>query len=143
MAARRSDHAVAANRALKEMGPTVLMSHSQASPLSFFGPFWVTAECGRPCNKQSQGFAADNHRPHSRYAICFLVHPRKVKILTDSGGITEKATVLYLTLQDNNKRHYSIAMDTNELIRTNSAAIPPVLQRLIAVQTKSGGLLLM
>ncbi|MEI6605319.1 MAG: UDP-N-acetylglucosamine 2-epimerase (non-hydrolyzing) [Verrucomicrobiota bacterium] len=62
-------------------------------------------------------------------------------VITDSGGITEETTVLgvpCLTLRDNTERPETVTMGTNELVGTDPAAIPPVLQRLFAGQWKRG-----
>jgi UDP-N-acetylglucosamine 2-epimerase (non-hydrolysing) len=78
--------------------------------------------------------------PLSYLEFNYLVE-RAFAVITDSGGITEETTVLdvpCLTLRDNTERPETITMGTNELVGTDPAAIPPVLQRLFAGQWKSG-----
>jgi UDP-N-acetylglucosamine 2-epimerase (non-hydrolysing) len=62
-------------------------------------------------------------------------------VITDSGGITEEATVLgipCMTLRDSTERPETVTMGTNELLGTDPAAIGPALDRLFAGQWKSG-----
>lgn len=62
-------------------------------------------------------------------------------VITDSGGITEEATVLKipcLTLRDNTERPETIEMGTNELIGTNPKNIAPALQKLFRGNWKKG-----
>lgn len=78
--------------------------------------------------------------PLSYLEFNYLVE-RAFAVITDSGGITEETTVLNvpcLTLRDNTERPETITMGTNELVGTDPAKIPPVLQRLFAGQWKSG-----
>ncbi len=63
-------------------------------------------------------------------------------VITDSGGITEEATVMgvpCLTLRDSTERPETVEIGTNELIGTDPAALAPVLDRLFAGQWKKGG----
>jgi len=72
----------------------------------------------------------------------YLVRDAKA-VITDSGGITEEATVLgvpCLTLRDNTERPETVEIGTNELIGTDSAALRPALDRLFAGQWKRGGI---
>jgi UDP-N-acetylglucosamine 2-epimerase (non-hydrolysing) len=64
-------------------------------------------------------------------------------VITDSGGITEEATVLgipCLTLRDNTERPETVTAGTNELIGTDPAAIGPALARLFRGEWKRGGI---
>ncbi|MGE5466098.1 MAG: non-hydrolyzing UDP-N-acetylglucosamine 2-epimerase [Ignavibacteria bacterium] len=64
-------------------------------------------------------------------------------VLTDSGGITEEATVMgipCLTLRDTTERPETVTLGTNELIGTNPDAIKPALDKLFAGQWKKGGI---
>jgi len=62
-------------------------------------------------------------------------------VITDSGGITEEATVMQvpcLTLRDTTERPETITLGTNELIGTDPAKLGPALDRLFAGQWKQG-----
>lgn len=72
----------------------------------------------------------------------YLVQHAKA-VITDSGGITEETTVLdvpCLTLRDTTERPETVTMGTNELLGTDTAALPPVLERLFAGQWKRGSI---
>ena len=72
----------------------------------------------------------------------YLVRHAKA-VITDSGGITEEATVLgvpCLTLRDTTERPETISVGTNELIGTDPAGLKPALDRLFAGQWKRGGI---
>lgn len=63
-------------------------------------------------------------------------------VITDSGGITEEATVLgvpCMTLRDTTERPETVTMGTNELVGTDPAVIPAWLARLFAGEWKKGG----
>ena len=54
-------------------------------------------------------------------------------VITDSGGITEEATVMgvpCMTLRDNTERPETISQGTNELIGTNPKKLIPALKTL-------------
>jgi UDP-N-acetylglucosamine 2-epimerase (non-hydrolysing) len=72
----------------------------------------------------------------------FLVkHSRAV--ITDSGGITEEATVMgvaCMTLRNNTERPETVSIGTNELLGTNSDAIGPAFDRVFAGGWKRGGI---
>lgn len=62
-------------------------------------------------------------------------------VITDSGGITEEATVLdvpCLTLRANTERPETVELGTNELLGTDPAAIAPAMARVRAGQWKRG-----
>jgi UDP-N-acetylglucosamine 2-epimerase (non-hydrolysing) len=72
----------------------------------------------------------------------YLVKHAKA-VITDSGGITEEATVLgvpCLTLRKTTERPETIAVGTNELIGTDPAKLKPALDRLFAGEWKEGGI---
>lgn len=63
-------------------------------------------------------------------------------VITDSGGITEEATVMgvpCMTLRDTTERPETVAVGTNELLGTDPASIGPALDRLFAGLWKRGG----
>lgn len=62
-------------------------------------------------------------------------------VITDSGGITEEATVLgvpCMTLRDSTERPETVTEGTNELLGTDPAAIHPAIERLRDGHWKSG-----
>ena len=62
-------------------------------------------------------------------------------VITDSGGITEEATVLdvpCMTLRDSTERPETVTIGTNELVGTNSKDLAPYLKRLSQGQWKKG-----
>lgn len=64
-------------------------------------------------------------------------------VITDSGGITEEATVMgipCMTLRDSTERPETVAVGTNELLGSDPAAIGPALDRLFAGAWKRGGI---
>ena len=66
-----------------------------------------------------------------------------VGVITDSGGITEEATVLgipCLTLRDSTERPETIAIGTNELVGTNPDKLGPYLDRLFRGGWKQGAI---
>jgi UDP-N-acetylglucosamine 2-epimerase (non-hydrolysing) len=72
----------------------------------------------------------------------YLVRHAKA-VITDSGGITEEATVMgvpCLTLRDTTERPETITVGTNELIGTDPANLKPALDRLFAGKWKQGGI---
>ena len=72
----------------------------------------------------------------------YLVKHAKA-VITDSGGITEEATVMgvpCLTLRDTTERPETITVGTNELIGTDPAALAPALARLFEGNWKEGGI---
>jgi UDP-N-acetylglucosamine 2-epimerase (non-hydrolysing) len=72
----------------------------------------------------------------------YLVKNAKA-VITDSGGITEEATVLgvpCMTLRDNTERPETITIGTNELLGTNPKALAPSMKKLFDGKWKKGGL---
>jgi UDP-N-acetylglucosamine 2-epimerase (non-hydrolysing) len=64
-------------------------------------------------------------------------------VITDSGGITEEATVLgipCLTLRDSTERPETVTVGTNELIGTDPGAVPPAMRRVLAGEWKKGAI---
>ena len=62
-------------------------------------------------------------------------------VITDSGGITEEATVLdipCMTLRDSTERPETVTIGTNELVGTNPQDLAPYLQRLAKGDWKKG-----
>jgi UDP-N-acetylglucosamine 2-epimerase (non-hydrolysing) len=62
-------------------------------------------------------------------------------VITDSGGITEEATVLdvpCMTLRDSTERPETVTIGTNELVGTNPQDLAPYLKRLSEGQWKKG-----
>lgn len=72
----------------------------------------------------------------------YLVKHAKA-VITDSGGITEEATVMgvpCLTLRDTTERPETVTVGTNELIGTDPTKIKPALDRLFDGHWKKGGI---
>lgn len=70
----------------------------------------------------------------------YLVERAKA-VITDSGGITEEASVMNvpcMTLRNNTERPETITMGTNELLGTDPDAIQPALDKLFAGTWKTG-----
>lgn len=92
-----------------------------------------------------EGLNVSPHRLHmieplSYLEFNYLVQNSKA-VITDSGGITEEASIMSvpcLTLRDNTERPETITLGTNELVGTNPQNIRPYLQKLFAGNWKSG-----
>ena len=72
----------------------------------------------------------------------YLVRHAKAAI-TDSGGITEEATVMgvpCMTLRSTTERPETVTIGTNELLGTDASAIGPSFERLFAGAWKKGGI---
>ena len=72
----------------------------------------------------------------------YLVKHAKA-VITDSGGITEEATVMKvpcMTLRDSTERPETVDIGTNELIGTDPVNLAPALDRLFAGKWKEGGI---
>lgn len=64
-------------------------------------------------------------------------------VITDSGGITEEATVLgvpCMTLRDNTERPETITVGTNELLGVNPKAVKPAMEKLFQGDWKKGSI---
>ena len=64
-------------------------------------------------------------------------------VITDSGGITEEATVMgvpCMTLRDTTERPETVSVGTNEILGTNPGAIGPAFDRVLSGQWKRGGI---
>ena len=78
--------------------------------------------------------------PLSYLEFNYLVERAKA-VITDSGGITEEASILRvpcLTLRDNTERPETITLGTNELIGTNPKNLKPYLDKLFSGDWKKG-----
>jgi UDP-N-acetylglucosamine 2-epimerase (non-hydrolysing) len=72
----------------------------------------------------------------------YLVRHAKA-VITDSGGITEEATVMgvpCMTLRDTTERPETVTIGTNEVLGTDPARIGEALERLFAGKWKRGGI---
>jgi UDP-N-acetylglucosamine 2-epimerase (non-hydrolysing) len=72
----------------------------------------------------------------------YLVRHAKA-VITDSGGITEEATVMKvpcMTLRNSTERPETISLGTNELIGTDPNKLFPALERLFAGEWKKGSI---
>lgn len=81
-------------------------------------------------------------QPQPYLEFNYLVRNAKA-VITDSGGVTEEATVLgipCLTLRDTTERPETVSIGTNELIGNNPSALKPKLDSLFAGQWKSGNI---
>jgi len=79
--------------------------------------------------------------PLSYLEFNYLVEKAKA-VVTDSGGITEEASIMNvpcMTLRDNTERPETITLGTNELLGTDPKAIAPAMERLFAGNWKQGG----
>lgn len=62
-------------------------------------------------------------------------------VITDSGGITEEATVLHvpcMTMRDSTERPETVTMGTNELIGTDPTKLVPYLEKIMKGTWKTG-----
>ena len=78
--------------------------------------------------------------PLSYLEFNYLVEKAKA-VITDSGGITEEASIMRvpcLTLRDNTERPETITLGTNELVGTNPENLKPYLDMLFAGKWKKG-----
>ncbi|MEX0383134.1 UDP-N-acetylglucosamine 2-epimerase (non-hydrolyzing) [Spiribacter sp. 1M153] len=85
---------------------------------------------------------ANLHRVDPQPYLEFIHLIRHAKaVITDSGGITEEATVLgvpCMTLRDTTERPETVAQGTNALLGTDTAAVAPALDRLFAGKWQTG-----
>ena len=78
--------------------------------------------------------------PQPYLQFLFLVKNARA-VVTDSGGLTEEATVLgvpCMTLRDSTERPETVAVGTNELLGTSPEAITPALNKLFSGKWKKG-----
>lgn len=78
--------------------------------------------------------------PLSYLEFNYLVERAKA-VITDSGGITEEASIMNvpcMTLRDNTERPETISLGTNELLGTDPKAIKPAMERLFQGNWKQG-----
>jgi UDP-N-acetylglucosamine 2-epimerase (non-hydrolysing) len=78
--------------------------------------------------------------PLSYLEFNFLVK-NALAVITDSGGITEEATVLgvpCMTMRSTTERSETVTIGTNELVGTDPAALKPYLELLFAGHWKKG-----
>ncbi|MDF2156240.1 UDP-N-acetylglucosamine 2-epimerase (non-hydrolyzing) [Algoriphagus sp. CAU 1675] len=93
-------------------------------------------------NLQVIGIQADNLRmcePLGYLEFNYLVKNAKA-VITDSGGITEEATVMNvpcITLRDNTERAETILLGTNELAGTDPKKLKPYLEKVMKGDWKS------
>ncbi len=94
---------------------------------------------------QTIGVNADNLHvidPLGYLEFNYLVKNAKA-VITDSGGITEEATVMAvpcMTLRDSTERPETCTVGTNELLGTDPKSIQPAFERLFAGQWKEGAI---
>lgn len=91
-----------------------------------------------------EDFSSNLHlvNPQPYFEFNYLVE-NCLAVITDSGGITEEATVLgvpCMTLRDNTERPETIEIGTNELVGTNPANLEPYFEKLFAGKWKKGGI---
>jgi UDP-N-acetylglucosamine 2-epimerase (non-hydrolysing) len=80
--------------------------------------------------------------PQGYLEFIYLVKNAKA-VITDSGGITEEATVLNIpcmTLRNSTERPETVTIGTNELVGTDPHNLAPYLEKLAKNQWKKGGI---
>jgi UDP-N-acetylglucosamine 2-epimerase (non-hydrolysing) len=80
--------------------------------------------------------------PLGYHQFNYLVE-RAMAVVTDSGGITEEATVMgipCMTLRDNTERPETVDVGTNVLVGTNPKAIKPAMDKLFSGNWKKGAI---
>ena len=78
--------------------------------------------------------------PQSYLEFIYLIKNSRA-IITDSGGITEEATVLgipCMTLRDSTERPETVTLGTNELVGTNPKNLAPYLEKAVKGDWKKG-----
>lgn len=98
-----------------------------------------TAKTLRETDGAAHGIVLVDPQPYLEFN--YLVRNAKA-VITDSGGITEEATVMgvpCMTLRDTTERPETVTIGTNELLGTDPAALAPALDRLFAGDWKRGG----
>lgn len=97
-----------------------------------------TAKTLRDLNQVAPIFKLLDPQPYLEFN--YLVKHAKA-VITDSGGVTEEATVLgipCLTMRDSTERPETVTTGTNELIGSDPAALAPAMDKLFAGQWKQG-----
>lgn len=94
--------------------------------------------------KNLQSMGIDHDSLHMTEPLSYLEFNYLVKnakgVITDSGGITEEASVMNvpcITLRDNTERAETIELGTNELIGTDPKKLAPYLEKLMKGKWKS------
>lgn len=94
--------------------------------------------------KNLQQLGISSPRLHMTEPLSYLEFNYLVKnakgVITDSGGITEEASVMNvpcITLRDNTERAETVQLGTNELVGTNPASLAPYLKKLMAGEWKT------
>ena len=94
---------------------------------------------------EAAGVVADNLHiiePLGYLEFNYLVKNAKA-VITDSGGITEEATVMSvpcMTLRDSTERPETCTVGTNELLGTDPKAVAPAMEKLFSGNWKKGGI---
>lgn len=93
--------------------------------------------------KNLQNLGINDPNLHMTDPLSYLEFNYLVKnakgVITDSGGITEEASVMNvpcITLRDNTERPETIELGTNELVGTDPKKLPPYLEKLMNNQWK-------
>lgn len=93
--------------------------------------------------KNLQALGIQDPRLHMCEPLGYLEFNYLVKnakaVITDSGGITEEASVMNvpcITLRDNTERAETIHLGTNELVGTDPAKLKPYLEKIMAGEWK-------
>ena len=98
-----------------------------------------TAKMLKELDNEFAGFV--HAEPMGYLEFNFLVK-NSMAVITDSGGVTEEATVMgvpCLTLRDTTERPETVTVGTNELLGTDPSKLKPALDRVFSGQWKKGG----
>jgi UDP-N-acetylglucosamine 2-epimerase (non-hydrolysing) len=77
------------------------------------------------------------------YLEFIYIVKHSIGVVTDSGGITEEATVLgipCITLRNSTERPETVTVGTNELIGTDPKAVAPWMEKMTTGKWKNGGI---
>lgn len=99
-----------------------------------------TAKTLREVAQVPPSFSLVDPQPYLEFN--YLVRDAKA-VITDSGGVTEEATVMgvpCMTLRNTTERPETVTVGTNELLGTDPAALRPALDRVFAGNWKKGGI---
>lgn len=99
-----------------------------------------TAKTLRSLNVLDENLRLVEPQPYLEFN--YLVRHSKA-VITDSGGVTEEATVMgvpCMTLRDSTERPETVTQGTNELLGTNPAALATAFERLFAGHWKRGSI---